>query len=125
MKIECVTIDCRDPAAVAWFWSAALGWNEPVIAPDSSGAIVGQSGGGMYLEFMRVPEAKTVKNRLHFGCHAGTLAELAKELSRLARLGATIAWEEEFPGERGTRYRNVIVRDVEGNEFCLSGGAWD
>jgi hypothetical protein len=42
----------------------------------------------------------------------------------LQRLGATLAWEEEFPPEVAKRYRNVVMRDVEGNEFCLSGGAY-
>ena len=69
-----------------------------------------------------MPEGKTVKNRLHLGCNAGTLAELEVELNRLQSLGATIAWEEEFPPEIAARYRNVILRDIEGNEFCLGAG---
>ena len=91
-------------------------------SPDGSGAISGPPGGGLYLEFIRVPDDKVVKNRLHLGCTAGTLDELDAELSRLHGLGASIAWEEEFPPEVAASYRNVILRDVEGNEFCLSGG---
>jgi len=70
-----------------------------------------------------VPEGKVVKNRMHLGCSAGSLAELDGEIARLEDLGASVAWEEEFPPEVAARYRNVVLRDVEGNEFCLSGGA--
>ena len=44
-------------------------------------------------------------------------------LARLQALGASIAWEEEFPPDIAARYRNVVLRDVEGNEFCLGGGS--
>jgi hypothetical protein len=118
----CVTVDCADPARVAEFWNEALAWGGVAVAADGSGAICGPAQGGTYLEFIRVPEPKTVKNRLHLGCTAGSLADLDREIDRLTGLGATIAWEEEFPPEVADRYRNVILRDPEGNEFCLSGG---
>ena len=119
-----MTVDCADAAAVASFWSAALRWKAPRVAADGSGATVRAPGGGLYLEFIRVPEPKAVKNRLHLGCDAGSLEELDAELERLADLGATFAWEEEFPPAVAAGYRNVILRDVEGNEFCLGGGRY-
>ena len=85
-------------------------------------AICGPSDGGPYLEFVRVPEAKTIKNRLHLGCAVESLEELDAEVERLTDLGATVAWEEEFPPEVAAVYRNLVLRDVEGNEFCLGGG---
>ena len=123
MEITCVTVDCHDAAKVAAFWNEALRWGGTAVAPDGSGAICGPRGGGIYLEFIRVPEDKVGKNRVHLGCHAGTLDELTAELDRLTELGATIAWEEEFPSEVARHYRNVILRDPEGNELCLSGGS--
>lgn len=122
MQITCVTVDCLDPAAVSHFWSEALGWNAPHVSESGNGASCRPADGGAYLEFIRVPEDKTIKNRLHLGCNAGTLPELEDELARLESLGATIAWEEEFPPEIAASYRNVILRDIEGNEFCLGGG---
>jgi predicted enzyme related to lactoylglutathione lyase len=122
VKIMCVTVDCADPGRVAEFWNEALGWGGVAVAPDGTGAICGPAQGGTYLEFMRVPEGKVVKNRLHLGCTAGSLADLDREIERLTAAGATIAWEEEFPPPVDARYRNVILRDPEGNEFCLSGG---
>jgi hypothetical protein len=122
VNITCVTVDCADPAAVASFWNEALGWGGVAAAPDGSGAICGPPGGGVYLEFIRVPEGKTVKNRVHLGCSSGSLDDLDTELARLESLGASIAWEEEFAPEVAATYRNLVLRDVEGNEFCLSGG---
>jgi hypothetical protein len=88
-----------------------------------NGAICRPPDGGWYLEFVRAAETKTVKNRVHLGCAAGGLTELDREIERLRALGATVAWEEEFDPAIADRYRNVVLRDPEGNEFCLSGGA--
>ena len=122
MDLVCVTIDCTDPASVADFWNRALDWGGVTVSDDGSGALCRPSSGGLYLEFIRVPEAKTVKNRVHLGLTAGSLEALDDELSRLEALGATVGWEEEFPPSVAASYRNVVLRDVESNEFCLSGG---
>ena len=79
----CVTVDCHDPDLLARFWNEALGWGGVTVAEDGTGAVCGPEGGGAYLEFVRVPEAKTVKNRMHLGLGAGTLDELATEIERL------------------------------------------
>jgi hypothetical protein len=123
VDIGCTTFDCADPAAVAGFWNAALRWGGVAVQPDGSGAICGPRTGGPYLEFIRVPEGKIVKNRVHLGCTSESLDALDAELRRLQDLGASIAWEEAFPPETAAVYRNVVLRDIEGNEFCLSGGS--
>ena len=122
MDITCVTVDCAAPATIATFWNDALRWGGVAVAPDGTVAVCGPVDGGTYLEFVRVPEAKTVKNRVHLGCAVGSLDELDDELERLQALGATIAWEEAFPRDVARRFRNVILRDPEGNEFCLGAG---
>jgi catechol 2,3-dioxygenase-like lactoylglutathione lyase family enzyme len=122
VELTCVTVDCADPAGLAAFWSEALGWGGVAASEDGGGAVCGPPGGGAYLEFIRVPEGKVVKNRLHLGCSAGSLEALERELARLLALGATVAWEESFPPEVAERYRNLVLRDPEGNEFCLGGG---
>ena len=83
----------------------------------------GPPAGGVYLEFVRVPEGKVVKNRVHLGCSVPTITDLDPEIARLVALGATIGWEEDFPPAVAASYRNVVLRDVEGNEFCLGGGS--
>jgi len=70
--------------------------------------------GSPYLEFIQVPEPKTVKNRLHLGLSTG---DLDGEIERLTSLGATFLYEEAFPAE--WPYRNCVLSDPEGNEFCL------
>ena len=122
MDLVCVTVDCAAPATVVGFWSEALRWRDVRVARDGSGAVCRSPVGGVYLEFIRVPEGKTVKNRLHLGCTAGDLDRLDDEIGRLEELGATVAWEEKFPTEVAALYRNVVLRDVEGNELCLGAG---
>ena len=111
VSVSCVTFDCTDPEAVSSFWAAALDWVK-------RGDLVESPDGRIYLEFCRVPEPKTVKNRVHIGLHS--LGDLDAEIERLVALGASIAWEEEFPPE--WPFRNVVLRDPEGNEFCLGDG---
>ncbi|MGZ8763900.1 MAG: VOC family protein [Acidimicrobiia bacterium] len=122
VDITCVTFDSTDPARIATFWNDALGWGGVAVAPDGASAICGPAGGGSYLEFVRVPEDKIVKNRVHLGCAAASLDDLRAELQRLLDLGASLAWEEEFPPEVAAEYRNLVLRDPEGNEFCLGAG---
>jgi hypothetical protein len=123
VDITCVTIDCQNPADVARFWNDALHWGGASVALDGSGAVCRPPQGGVYLEFVLVPEEKSVKNRLHLGCNAGQLDRLDDEIERLLALGASVAWEEEFPAAVAAQYRNVVLRDPEGNEFCLGAGA--
>jgi hypothetical protein len=122
VEITCVTFDCADPEAVAAFWNDALQWGGIAVADDGAGAVCGSPSGGLCLEFVRVPEDKVTKNRVHLGCAVVTRSELDDEIARLIALGATIAWEEDFPPAIAAAYRNVVLRDVEGNEFCLAGG---
>lgn len=71
-----------------------------------------------------MPEPKSTKNRLHLGCHVGPIDNYDDELERLLALGARLGWKEVFPPGVEEHYRNWILLDPEGNEFCLGGGAW-
>jgi hypothetical protein len=124
MEITCITVDCADPHRVAQFWDDALEWGGVATSDDGAGAICGPPSGGIYLEFVKAPEGKVTKNRVHLGCTAGSLDQLDAEIERLRGLGATVAWEEDFPAQVATVFRNVVLRDVEGNEFCLGAGSW-
>ncbi len=124
MDIVCVTVDCHDPAGLAAFWNEALGWGGVVVSAGGGGAVCGPAEGGVYLEFIRVPEAKTVKNRMHLGCTVGSIDAFDDEYARLVELGAELAWREEFGPDIEPHYRNWVLRDPEGNEFCLGGGEW-
>ncbi|GHF86448.1 VOC family protein [Streptomyces griseosporeus] len=75
--------------------------------PDSG------TGLGRRLLFQRVPEAKTVKNRLHLDLHPGADRRDA-EAERLEGLGATVVRRVK---EAGGEW--VVMADPEGNEFCV------
>ena len=113
ITVTCVTIDCHDPRRVAEFWAAVLDWRVASITDDSA-IVEPPEQAQPYLEFIVVAEPKTSKNRVHLGL---STAELDDQIERLVTMGAEVAWEETFPPE--WPYRNVILRDPEGNEFCL------
>ena len=135
-----VTFDCAEPERVARFWCEVLGYVVPAppegfatwdefdrsLPPEHQGsafACVDPSGIGPRLFFQRVPEGKAVKNRVHLDVRVGTglvgaerLATLEAECARLLSLGAvhvtTLYADEENES-------CIVMRDVEGNEFCL------
>ncbi|MGV9901669.1 VOC family protein [Streptomyces sp. NPDC003388] len=72
------------------------------------------TGLGRRLLFQRVPEPKTVKNRLHIDVHAGA-GRRADEVARLTALGARVLREVKEPGGEW-----VLMADPEGNEFCVA-----
>ncbi|MDQ0582783.1 VOC family protein [Streptomyces rishiriensis] len=71
------------------------------------------TGLGRRLLFQRVPEAKTVKNRLHLDLHPGAGLR-AGEVGRLTALGASVLGEVKEPSGQW-----VVMADPEGNEFCV------
>ncbi|MET7451173.1 VOC family protein [Streptomyces sp. NPDC005574] len=75
--------------------------------PDSG------TGLGRRLLFQRVPEPKTVKNRLHLDLHPGAGLRTA-EVGRLERLGASVLRRVAEPAGEW-----VVMTDPEGNEFCV------
>jgi catechol 2,3-dioxygenase-like lactoylglutathione lyase family enzyme len=137
-----VVIDCADPARLAEFWAAALGyvlqppppgfatWEDAARAMgmpeerwDSASAVVDPAGTGPRIFFQKVPEAKSGKNRVHLDVNASSgfavpieerKEQVEEGVGRLTALGATrVEAHEEFGGY------HVVMRDPEGNEFCV------
>lgn len=71
------------------------------------------TGLGRRLLFQRVPEAKSVKNRLHLDLHPGD-GRTEAEIERLERLGARVLRHVREPGGEWR-----VMTDPEGNEFCV------
>ncbi|MFF4506343.1 VOC family protein [Streptomyces sp. NPDC001401] len=71
------------------------------------------TGLGRRLLFQRVPEAKTVKNRLHLDLHPGE-GRRDGEVERLEGLGASVLRRVKEPAGEW-----VVMADPEGNEFCV------
>ena len=136
-----VTFDAADPMAVAEFWAGALGyivqpppegfdsWDEFADSADipeedrsKLAATIDPDGVGPRLLFQKVPEGKTVKNRVHLDVnvteHGASIEEQRKvidaEVERLIALGATRF--EDFDEPTGTW---TVMQDPEGNEFCI------
>ena len=108
--VDWLAIDCVDPAALTRFWAEALDYQHlPGDDPDEV-AIVPKDGRGTQLLFLRVPEEKSVKNRLHLDLRP---EDQAAEVERILALGATRV--DIGQGEQTW----VVLADPEGNEFCI------
>jgi predicted enzyme related to lactoylglutathione lyase len=115
IRWQCVCVDCADPAALATFWQQALGWrrtheepDEVVLEPPAGSP---EDGVSPDLLFLRVPERKTVKNRLHIDLRPD---DQPAEVARLEALGArrvSIGQSQDVSW--------VVLADPEGNEFCM------
>lgn len=89
----------------AWKLLCAIRHPSDPVEPSTGGGL------GRRILFQYVPEAKTVKNRMHLDLRVGPELR-ADEVARLVRLGAT---EVRTVEAHGSRF--VAMRDPEGNEF--------
>ena len=128
-QLHDIVFDCRHPASLARFWAAAVDGYE--VAPydeaelerlrakgifdpeDDPNVLVqpvdGESRPRMF--FQKVPEPKTVKNRVHVDLRTSS----AGEVDRLVALGATVIATDDGP----TGGVWTLLHDPEGNEFCM------
>src|SRR6266496_4468823 len=90
IRVQCLCIDTSDPAKIASFWQSALGWrrtfeqeDEVVLEPPEGSP---EDGVVPDLLFLKVPEGKIVKNRLHLDLRP---VDQAAEVARLEALGAS------------------------------------
>lgn len=109
-KLNGIVVDCADAKRVSAFWLQAL---EGYKVNEQEWGIMLESESDPTIYFEVVPEGKVVKNRLHMNMR---VADRVAEVRRLVGLGATEV-EEMSPGG-GYVWTNM--RDVEGNEFCVS-----
>lgn len=137
-----VTFDCADPDRLARFWAEALGYKLQAPPPgydswealltemgvpedqwDNMSAVVDPDGKGPRILFQRVPEGKTVKNRVHLDVNIGGDPGTPHE-ERRTRVDAAV---ERLITHGATKLRAfdqhneywVVMQDPEGNEFCL------
>jgi predicted enzyme related to lactoylglutathione lyase len=109
-RLKTIALDARDPAALAPFWSAVLGWPAGEVEDDGEVALRAPDGTGPYLLLLPVPESKTIKNRMHLDLDTD---DQDAEVDRLLGLGATRV--DIGQGEQTW----VVLADPEGNEFCI------
>ncbi len=122
-KFTELAIDCADPQGLARFWCSVLDYevqseDDGIVTIGSPRAPEGNHHLGPAsptLTFARVPETKTVKNRLHLDVNP-TDRDQDDEVARLLDLGARRA--DVGQGEASW----VVLADPEGNEFCVLAG---
>ena len=111
LSVETLTWDCRSPEAIARFWAEVLGY-ELAELDEEDALISDPRGEGWPILFQFVPEAKSVKNRLHLDLRPAT--SMADERARVTELGAR---ELRYVAEGGSFW--TVMLDPEGNEFCV------
>ena len=120
-KLTELAIDCADPSGLARFWCSVLDYqvhdeDDGIVPIGSPRMPDGKNHPGPVpptLTFARVPEGKTVKNRLHLDVSPAD-REQDEEVRRLLDLGARHA----DVGQTGDESW-VVLADPEGNEFCV------
>jgi Glyoxalase-like domain len=108
-RFKDLCLDAVNDRALADWWCTAMGYalryekNEDGV-PEWTGAIADPSGAGPIIWINQVPEAKSVKNRMHL--------DVVGDTGELIALGATLvrARDDEIGWD--------ILADPEGNEFC-------
>ena len=119
LEIHEITFDARDPHALAGFWAALLEREiRPGDMPQDDSVLVAPAPGQPGLLFLRVPEGKTAKNRIHFDLWP-TSTRRDQQVERAAGLGAVVLDDRR----RGDGTGWVVFADPEGNEFCIGRGA--
>ncbi len=115
-----LVIDCHQPRALAAFWCAVLDY-QVIDDKDDEVEIAGwqptvdavrRAVTAPTVLFVRVPESKTLKNRLHIDVSPFDRGH-DEEVERVLALGARRV--DIGQGEQ----RWVVLADPEGNEFCV------
>ncbi|MEU9253737.1 VOC family protein [Streptomyces sp. NPDC048270] len=106
--VQNVAIDCADAYELARFWSSVTGRPmDPDAGPgDRETQVLLAEGPVLY--FNQVPEAKTIKNRIHLCLRPETSRD--QEVDRLLDLGAAFVSDHRNPDvEPGTPGLVVLV----------------
>jgi len=138
-KIGNITFDCENPRELSHFWADVLGYPRAEWPPELKQQLLDgglteaelelksvaqdPTGVGQRLFFQKVPEGKVVKNRVHLDISAapgrpGTPEEIEAEKDRIVALGATVVLKYDEPWGP-IRELHYVMRDPEGNEFCI------
>jgi predicted enzyme related to lactoylglutathione lyase len=111
VRLHNVTFDAGDAAALARFWGAVL---DRPVSPGANElfAMIERTATAPAFLFIKVPEAKAAKNRVHLDLDCDDLGAARR---RLETLGAVFVDEKD---EFGLRW--MTFHDPEGNEFCVA-----
>lgn len=126
LTLLAVVVDCGDPQRQAAFWSAALSYDSRERNADEF-LVSDPAGVAAPLYFMKVPEPKVGKNRLHLDLL--TDGPTSAEVDRLVDLGARFVDARQDPDTLDNPDTWTVLEDPEGNVFCVSSSmtlkGWD
>jgi len=118
--------DATDPHRLAEFWKLALGYiDEPGYDSEDGAALIDPEGVLPPISFLKVPEVKTSKNRVHLDVRVAgggpgdeSLREqrIRDKAAELVAAGATVVQEHAFDGALD----HIVMQDPERNEFCVA-----
>jgi uncharacterized protein (TIGR00725 family) len=108
LRIGSTVIKCSDLETMTAFWSAALGLTPSSELPEDDFRVL--RGARVNLSLQRADTPVTARDQMHLDLYTD---DQPGEVHRLAKLGARLARERE-PGDD-----YVVMRDPEGNEFCI------
>ena len=116
-RVSNICVDAHDPYAQTLSWAAVLedfvveeSWQ--MTPDDEECGLAGPD--DRFLLFLRVPEGKVVKNRMHL-CLRPTDRGRDEEVDRILALGATLSDDRRTGPDAGW----AVLADPEGNEFCV------
>ncbi|MCD4535354.1 VOC family protein [Nocardioides sp. cx-169] len=112
-ELHALTFDADDPAALATFWAAFLGW-ETTNDPDDPEALalLPDDDTGFRLRFQPADRPKSVPNQMHFDLTSTSLEDQDRTVARALALGA-----RRLDIGQGPDATHVVLGDPEGNEF--------
>ena len=115
LRLSHTTVDALDPYAVAEFWRELLTWDVQEVdnyTPESDECYL-VSPHGYTVLFMRCPDRKSVKNRIHFDLVPDGGSTRDEQVERARSLGASLV------DDRRADLGWAVMADPEGNEFCI------
>lgn len=118
LSLQCLTVDAHNPKAQAEFWAEVLGWSVGEDGDDIGYWIESELNdpnktGFPDILFLKVPDEKIIKNRLHLDLRPDNQEA---EVARLEKLGAK---KIEIGQSDDPDTTWVVMADPEGNEFCV------
>jgi hypothetical protein len=121
IEIRTVTFDCAEPRELAQWWGRLTGWAINESESDDEEVFLQpppDQRARPTLLFIKVPEGKAVKNRLHLDMWPVGDRTREQEVERVLGLGAKPYEDHRNPD--GTGWMTLL--DPEGNEFCIVRG---
>jgi hypothetical protein len=109
LRLETVTFDVADPAAVAAFWAGLL---DREVVPEARGALVPGDKTQVGLRFVASDTEQLGPRRLHLHLTSSSIEEQRRTVETALRLGGRQI-------DVGLEDPHVVLADPGGNELCV------